>query len=71
MLLSYDPTITGGFVYHVMNDPAVKARLDILDLNENDKHNLVKEILIVGTRDLHVDLNKKLLRAKFKTTEGS
>lgn len=70
MLLSYDPTISGGFVYHVMGDKEVRARLDLLDLNEQDKHNLVKAILIVGTRDLHVDLNKKILRARYGPNEG-
>lgn len=69
MLISYDPTITGGFVYHIMADKEVKARLDNLQLTEQDKHNLVKEILIAGTRDLNIDVNKKIIRAKL-TTQG-
>lgn len=65
MIINYDPTITGGFVYHVMKHDAVRKLLDELDISDKEKHNLVKAVLIVGTKDLELDINKKILRAKF------
>lgn len=64
MIFEYNPTITGGFVYKVMEDPDVAVSLNLLDLSESEKHNLVKNILIVGTRDLECDINKKIMRAR-------
>lgn len=64
MLIEYNPTITGGFVYKVMARPEVAALLQELDISEREKHDLVKSVLIVGTRDLECNINEKIVRAK-------
>ena len=61
MLLKINPTITGGFVHHILRDKKVKRELEKLGIIEEDKqHTLVKEIIIAATRDLQIDFNKKL-----------
>lgn len=64
MLIEYNPTITGGFVYKVMARPEVAVLLQELDISEREKHDLVKSVLIVGTRDLECNINEKIVRAK-------
>jgi len=60
MVISINPTITGGFVYHTLKDPAVSKFISELNLSREDAHNFVKTILIVGSRDLKIDFNKKV-----------
>jgi hypothetical protein len=66
MLIDYTPTITGGFVFHIMRDEKaetnVKAKLDRLELSEEEAHDLVKAILIAGFRDLESDVDKNVRR---------
>lgn len=63
MTIQINPTITGGFVFHVMRDDAVHKIISNLNLSEDDAHGLVKAILISGTRDLNIDFQKKVHHA--------
>ena len=60
MLISINPTITGGFVYHTLKDPVVSKFISDLKLSKEDAHNFVKAVLIVGSRDLEIDFEKIL-----------
>lgn len=75
MVITFNPTITGGFVHHCMSDPEVTSELLKLGINKEEAHNLIKSILIVGTRDLRFDLDRKikieLTKAFEKADEGS
>jgi hypothetical protein len=66
MLIDYTPTITGGFVFHIMrdenSDTNVRKQLDKLELTEEEEHDLVKAILIAGFRDLESDVDKSIRR---------
>lgn len=60
MELTFNPTITGGFVHHCMNDSEVCSELEKLGIKKEESHNLIKSILIAGTRDLKFDLDRKI-----------
>ena len=60
MLISINPTITGGCVYHTLKDPVVSKFISDLKLSKEDAHNFVKAVLIVGSRDLEIDFEKKV-----------
>lgn len=74
MLINYSPTITGGFVFHVMRDKQhetnVREKLDRLGLSEEEEHDLVKAILIAGFRDLEIDVDKKVKQKLSKVRQG-
>lgn len=58
MQISINPTITGGFVIHIMRDDKVAEHIDKLNLTDKQSHDFIKAILIAGTRDLKIDFNK-------------
>lgn len=60
MTILINPTITGGFVHHVMKDKSVSNFISSLNLSEKESHDFVKAVLIVGTRDLNIDFKKKV-----------
>ncbi len=60
MEIHYNPTITGGFVYHVLNAPEVNNIIKDFDLSEKEEHDLVKQIIIVAFRDYKADIDKKI-----------
>lgn len=62
MTIKFNPTITGGFVHHVMKDKKVKEEMERVNLTEESAHNLVKAILICGTRDLDADIHRVVER---------
>lgn len=70
MLLVFNPTISGKFVHEVMRDPHVAEQITNNNIEEERVHDLVKSILIAGTRDLEVDfdgvLKKKLAKEREK-----
>lgn len=69
MLISLEPTISGGFVHHVMDDPEVAKLLREIDVSPSDKHNLTKAILIAGLRDFEYDVNQKIMQEVSKRTK--
>jgi hypothetical protein len=70
MIILINPTITGGFVHHVMKDKSVSNFISSLKLSERDAHDFVKSILIVGTRDLNIDFKKKVDHAVDKILDN-
>lgn len=60
MVLTINPTITGGFVHHVMKDEQVKKKLDNLELNGKEAHDFIKRVMILTVRDLQIDFNKNV-----------
>lgn len=71
MHIHVNPTISGGFVYHLMRDPVVAAALSNNNISdETDRHNLVKEIAIAATRDLNIDFDKIVFRKVEKVLDN-
>jgi hypothetical protein len=62
MHISINPTITGGFVYHVMADKEVAKHIKKLKLTDEEAHNFAKAVLIAGMRDIEIDFNKTASR---------
>jgi len=62
MVIKINPTISGGFVFKIMRDSKVEPLIRGMD--ESEAHELVKEILIAGTRDLNVNVNELISRVK-------
>lgn len=58
MQISITPTITGGFVFHVMKDAKVAEHIKNLNLTTGEAHDFVKAALIAGMRDIKIDFNK-------------
>jgi len=58
MTITVSPRISGGFVNHVLKDESVSSKIKALNLSERDAHDLAKQILIVGTRDINIDFKK-------------
>ena len=73
MLIDFTPTITGGFVFHVMRDKHevtnVREKLDKLGLSEEEEHDLVKAIIIAAFRDFEVDVDRRTRRQIQKAFE--
>ncbi len=62
MTIDYNPTISGGFVHHVMKDEKVLDEITKAGLTKETAHNLIKAVLICGTRDLRIDFNRVVER---------
>ncbi len=51
MNITYNPTVTGGFVHHLLELEEIKKAIEPLGLDEDAAHKLIKAIAIAVLRD--------------------
>jgi hypothetical protein len=62
-----NPRVSGGFVFHVLEDKRIAPlvlKLKAADFEDTEIHEIVKSIMIVTLRDFDIDINDKINLAK-------